>query len=645
MTNQEFINSLIVGAQNGYQKYGILPSVTIAQAINESGWGKSSLAKTDNNLFGIKYPGNHDPTLKVTQGSWATDDGGYYAHYQSLGDSVEDHGYFLKNNSRYSSAIGATSAEAQVRAIADAGYASDQNYYQTTMSIINSNNLKQYDTGSYNGDSSNNFVVQSTNYAVVQGSQQFGDILFGRRYRIVVSDSNGNAFDVSDLKCIFSIVKTIQMEPNYSEITIYNLNAETENAITMNATRVTVEAGYEGKQFGLIFDGDILQTIRDKEDSTTYRLTIIALDSDRAINYDIANYSILKGQTARTIVDHIVNSAKYPVSLGSISKALENSPALTRGKVFFGKSSDYLRQIAQSQDAQYYTENGEINIIKMTDLPDGEIYDLSPASGLIGTPEQTEYGISGQCLINPAIKVNTLIHVDNSLVRAMKLDINGGGTNPTLPPPSGSSNNTRDRIIEEAKRLCDDPNVGYSEVNRNQTINGKTYYDCSAFTKRCYETAGLVLDDITNPQWAQVQPNRGGKVIILSEAKAGDIVFWFNGNDCYHDAIYDGNGGVYAARTTNAPFSEQVEHESLYGNPKFGRPKSLIDADSGLVPSSSSSSGSTTNTQTPAFRILDKDGIYRVIKLTYQGDTRGDDWYCNFETITQAGGAIPMVTS
>jgi hypothetical protein len=643
MTNQEFINSLLSGAQNGYEKYGILPSVTIAQAINESGWGRSSLAKTDNNLFGIKYPGNHDPSLKITKGSWATDDGGYYAHYQSWSDSVQDHGYFLKNNSRYAAAIGASSAEIQVRAIADAGYASDPNYYQTTMSIINSNNLKQYDTGSYNGNPSASFIVESTNYAVVQGSQQLGDILYGRRYRIIVSDNNGNAFDVSQLKCVFSIVKTIQMEPNYSEITIYNLNAQTENEIIMNSARVTVEAGYEGKQFGLIFDGDILQTIRDKEDSTTYRLTIIALDSDRAINFDIANYSILKGQTARTIVDHIINNAQYPISLGNISQALEKSPALTRGKVFFGKSSDYLRQIAQSHDAQYYTENGKVNIIKMTDLPEGEIYDLSPKTGLIGTPEQNQYGVTGQCLINPAIKVNTLIHIDNSLVRAMKIDINGG-SNSTIPG-SGTTNDVRDRIIAEAAKLCNSPNVGYSEVYRNQTINGKTYYDCSAFTKHCYEVAGLKLDDITNPQWADVQLSRGGKVVSLSEAKAGDLVFWFNGSDCYHVAIYGGNNDIYAASTDNKPFADQVLYEPIYGSYKIGRPKSLIDADSGIVPSSSSYSGSTVNTQAPPFRVLDKDGIYRVIKITYQGDTRGDDWYCNFETITQAGGAIPVVTN
>lgn len=44
-------------------------------------------------------------------------------------------------------------------------------------------------------------------------------------------------------------------------------------------------------------------------------------------------------------------------------------------------------------------------------------------------------------------------------------------------------------------------------------------------------------------------------------------------------------------------------------------------------------------------RDLDKDGIYRVIKLEYSGDTMGDEWYVNFECISQIGGAIPSVSN
>ncbi|WP_027633390.1 phage protein [Clostridium hydrogeniformans] len=646
--SKDFINKIVPGAKKTFEKYGVFPSITIAQAILESGWGKSKLSKTDNNLFGIKFPGAHDPSLRISRGTWATDDGGYYVHYQSWGDSIIDHGYFLKNNERYTrhGVFRAKTPLEQITAIKAAGYAGNPNYVKEVTSVMNDNNLTQYDSGTYtggeSGESANNqpgMTVESTNYQVIKGSEKEGDILFGRRYRITVSDSKGNAIDVSQLHCTFNITKTIQMEPNTSEITIYNLNAQTENTIMISGVRVTIEAGYEGIQFGLIFDGDILQTIREKEGSTTYKLTIIALDSDRAINFDIANFSITRGQTARSMVDHIVSKAQNPISLGSISNQLSGQ-TLTRGKVFFGKSSDYLRQIAKSNNMQYYMDNGTLNLINMDDLPEGEIFELSPKSGLIGTPEQTDYGISGQCLLNPQIKLNSLIHVDNSLVRAKRIDLNGSNS---VPGVGGTtSNSVRDKIIAEAKQICDDPNVEYSQPYRGQTINGIKYYDCSLFVKHCYEVAGLEMVDITYPQYKLVASS--GKFIPQSEALPGDIVFWGKGDACHHVAIYAGDGYCYAARGRDgkAP-KDQVAYHALYGVTEFGRPKCMIDVDKGILPSANSSNNTNSDVPQVLFRSLDKDGIYRVIKLEYSGDTRGNDWYVKFETIDQLGGMIPAV--
>ena len=48
MEKKEFINSIKEGALKGYTEYRIFPSVTIAQAILESGWGRSQLAERAN---------------------------------------------------------------------------------------------------------------------------------------------------------------------------------------------------------------------------------------------------------------------------------------------------------------------------------------------------------------------------------------------------------------------------------------------------------------------------------------------------------------------------------------------------------------------------------------------------------------------
>lgn len=51
---QEFIAKLVPIAEKNYKEFGVFPSVTIAQAIHESGWGESGLFVQANNLFGIK---------------------------------------------------------------------------------------------------------------------------------------------------------------------------------------------------------------------------------------------------------------------------------------------------------------------------------------------------------------------------------------------------------------------------------------------------------------------------------------------------------------------------------------------------------------------------------------------------------------
>src|SRR4051812_3679502 len=51
---QQFIEAAAVAAQETQRRYGVPASVAIAQAIHETGWGASGLARDGNNFFGIK---------------------------------------------------------------------------------------------------------------------------------------------------------------------------------------------------------------------------------------------------------------------------------------------------------------------------------------------------------------------------------------------------------------------------------------------------------------------------------------------------------------------------------------------------------------------------------------------------------------
>ncbi len=125
-----FIDSLKQGAIENYQLYGILPSITLAQAILESDWGESELATKANNLFGIKKGVNWEGeiiNIETKEGfdEYLIDE---FRKYDSFEASLVDHGQFLAKNSRYtmSGVFEAKTYRQQASALEKAGYSTAQ---------------------------------------------------------------------------------------------------------------------------------------------------------------------------------------------------------------------------------------------------------------------------------------------------------------------------------------------------------------------------------------------------------------------------------------------------------------------------------------------------------------------------------------
>jgi hypothetical protein len=256
----------------------------------------------------------------------------------------------------------------------------------------------------------------------ITGTEQSGDYLFGRRCRIIVSDDNGSGIDITNLHITFNVVKTYLMDMQYSIINIYNVNRDTESFVIRQGSIVTIEAGYEGANFSEIFTGDIIQSFGFNENGVDFVLRIIAVDSDRFLNEGFINFSMEKGITQRQALENIAAKAAVPSQINNISDGLSKS-TLPRGKVFFGMAKDYMQQIAKSSNATLYMDNGQVNIIKATDPPDDRIFKLTPKSGLIGVPQQTEMGIKGKALLIPQIRVNRSIQIDNEYIQERQLAV------------------------------------------------------------------------------------------------------------------------------------------------------------------------------------------------------------------------------
>lgn len=147
------------------KKSGILASVSMAQFILESGYGKSELAQKANNVFGMKksLSGNtwsgsswDGKSIYTKQTKEQNADGSYvtitaeFRKYKCVEASIADHSAYLlgaKNGSklRYDDLKGCTDYKKAVQIIKDGGYATSLTYVQNLCSIIERWNLTQYD--------------------------------------------------------------------------------------------------------------------------------------------------------------------------------------------------------------------------------------------------------------------------------------------------------------------------------------------------------------------------------------------------------------------------------------------------------------------------------------------------------------------
>jgi hypothetical protein len=242
-----------------------------------------------------------------------------------------------------------------------------------------------------------------------------------RKFSLILG-SGSDALDVSLLRCTFTIKKTSAQTPNEAEIKVYNLSSGTAAQIQREFTRVILQAGYESN-YAVIFDGTTKQIKTGRENGTDTYLQIMASDGDAAYNFAVVNTTLAAGSSSS---DHI-NAAggamgAHGVTTGHIGDV--GGQKLTRGKVMFGSSKDYLRQSAQNSDADWSIQDGKLQIVPIRGLLPTQAVVLTSKTGLIGSPEQTNDGIQAKTLLNPMLKIGGKVIIDNKSVEMATISEN-----------------------------------------------------------------------------------------------------------------------------------------------------------------------------------------------------------------------------
>lgn len=152
-TKQErFILEHAAAAQASQRETGVPASVTLAQAMLESALGESRLAKEAHNYFGIKARGAQGPAGVVYMNTWEHEGGRDvtrnepFRAYHSAEESFTDHGLYLAENPRYAEAMKHTDDPREfARLIHKAGYATDPQYANKLIRLMDTYNLYEFD--------------------------------------------------------------------------------------------------------------------------------------------------------------------------------------------------------------------------------------------------------------------------------------------------------------------------------------------------------------------------------------------------------------------------------------------------------------------------------------------------------------------
>lgn len=149
----DFIADIAPAAQQMQANYGVHASISIAQAILESDWGESDLSAVYNNLYGMKGDNPENTVRLMTSeyynGEWVTIQANFRV-YDSWAESVQDHALLFVNGTtwdpdQYAPVLQAATYQEAAQALQDCGYATDPDYAEKLIAVIEQHALYEYD--------------------------------------------------------------------------------------------------------------------------------------------------------------------------------------------------------------------------------------------------------------------------------------------------------------------------------------------------------------------------------------------------------------------------------------------------------------------------------------------------------------------
>lgn len=272
---------------------------------------------------------------------------------------------------------------------------------------------------------------------------------FLRKLNLIVS-AGSNGLDLSQFRVTFHTQQMDEASPNTAIIKVYNLKDSDAKSIQNEYQNVTLQAGYQNGNYGIIFQGQIMQVRRGRESATDSFVEIMTADSDQVWNNCHLNMTLAAGSTALQRYNAIVsNMAPYQVTSDSAAAANMSATGgvIPRGKVLFGLAARHMNDLAASQNVSWSIQNGKVVVIPRQGYLPGTVVKINSRTGLIGIPEATNNGIEVTCLLNPYLKIGTRIQLNQAELNTTTVKQQGFPTYTSVNFPANTTDDGIYRIL------------------------------------------------------------------------------------------------------------------------------------------------------------------------------------------------------
>ena len=230
-------------------------------------------------------------------------------------------------------------------------------------------------------------------------------LLFGRKICVDVA-----GLTITEPRIVLEVSREIDSTQVQGKVDIYNLSKEHAARIRERGGPIVIAAGYP-ETVAEVFRG-VVQRVLHVRENLAHVTRIMLGDQVRQRLGGVTVRSYEGAVAVRQIAADIADDLSLPLG------PADNIPASATYENFYwtGPADAALSALLASVECHWYEADGVIRINRAGMVQsDAPVINLSPDTGLVGTPQRTDEGLRVKMLLNPAVVLGCRINLQSSL--------------------------------------------------------------------------------------------------------------------------------------------------------------------------------------------------------------------------------------